>query len=897
MNSEVMMEAGIKPEMLLGMGPLARPFERFVKDCAAIVVNENAMDPVMAVVNTAPMTPARPKLQVIVPDALARYFDGLLANLTYLNLHSNNIRQLENLSVCTNLQTLVCSFNEIHKIEGLEGLKSLERLELGFNFIKRLDGLQGLGNLKVLELNNNLIYRLEDLSLLKKHNPHITDLNLSNNAVSDVKSYRSLVLNKLESLQVLDGKSLTQVERVSAANHACTMTSELLFQCSHFVRRSQWRHVNKSPERTPAENQTSDEISLQSDDWMANVEELDMDHRRLRKIAPLNKMTKLRRATFCDNELTRIEGLESCLSLEELFLEENKLTKIERLSTLTNLRKLDLGRNKISKADGLESLHMLAELSLEDNELEELSSLAGLHSLMELYLCNNKVANLNELLWLKELPKLIILDMFGNPCFNDPEYRLHTIFYLKKLKVLDGVPVDMQELHDARDKYAGRITEEWIEEHLGHRDFGQVTELQLPGAFIREAQILFSGKFESLHQLNLDNNLIWDLSTFANMPQLATLRLNNNRVGQGPTKGSKDAVAAEELLMRSGFTPDCLSSLEVLYLEGNHISIMGRLGLGNLKGLRSLYLGNNDIVKIEGLNALQHLRELNLNKNKIKSVDDEAFTGLASLRELSLEENGLKSLTNFQYLPFLHTLHLTANRIQDFAEIDKLVSTRTLLDISIQNNPLARKAFYRVSIIKRLQSLQMIDGKPITWEERERADTTNGDYRTQTMYPSIVQDTRPRNNSSGHRVPVKVTSVTFECIGGVRTEDPMMLASKNGGPPGVEMPLNREQQQAVMAARAEESANERSRDEFFLPNVGQKLDFPRRRASSESRLQEVNKLARPQSTMAPADKPPRNPSSALNGFKNVTKQSRLTINAGSSSRLRSTPRTKTNISR
>ena len=40
---------------------------------------------------------------------------------------------------------------------------------------------------------------------------------------------------------------------------------------------------------------------------------------------------------------------------------------------------------------------------------------------MELYLCNNKVTSLSEILCLKDLPKLIILDMFGNACFNDPE--------------------------------------------------------------------------------------------------------------------------------------------------------------------------------------------------------------------------------------------------------------------------------------------------------------------------------------------------------------------------------------------------------------------------------------------------------------------------------------------
>ena len=43
-----------------------------------------------------------------------------------------------------------------------------------------------------------------------------------------------------------------------------------------------------------------------------------MDHRRLRKIANLTRMSNLRRASFCDNEITRIEGLESCLMLEAL---------------------------------------------------------------------------------------------------------------------------------------------------------------------------------------------------------------------------------------------------------------------------------------------------------------------------------------------------------------------------------------------------------------------------------------------------------------------------------------------------------------------------------------------------------------------------------------------------
>ena len=105
--------------------------------------------------------------------------------------------------------------------------------------------------------------------------------------------------------------------------------------------------------------------ALKNDSWMEEIEELDMDHRRLRKVANLSRMTNLRRASFCDNEITRIEGLESCVLLEELLLEENRIVRIEHMNMFSNLRKLDLGRNKLTKTDGLEGLTMLTELSLE----------------------------------------------------------------------------------------------------------------------------------------------------------------------------------------------------------------------------------------------------------------------------------------------------------------------------------------------------------------------------------------------------------------------------------------------------------------------------------------------------------------------------------------------------
>lgn len=54
---------------------------------------------------------------------------------------------------------------------------------------------------------------------------------------------------------------------------------------------------------------------------------------------------------------------------------------------------------------------------------------------MELYCGNNRVAEIKQVLVLRDLSKLIILDLSGNPVCADAEYRAYTLFSLRKLKV------------------------------------------------------------------------------------------------------------------------------------------------------------------------------------------------------------------------------------------------------------------------------------------------------------------------------------------------------------------------------------------------------------------------------------------------------------------------------
>jgi len=55
-------------------------------------------------------------------------------------------------------------------------------------------------------------------------------------------------------------------------------------------------------------------------------------------------------------------------------------------------------------------------------------------TLLELYLGNNKVSDMREVQQVRTMPKLIILDLSGNPVCMRAEYRLYSIFHLKKLK-------------------------------------------------------------------------------------------------------------------------------------------------------------------------------------------------------------------------------------------------------------------------------------------------------------------------------------------------------------------------------------------------------------------------------------------------------------------------------
>ena len=622
-----------------------------------------------SILSLPPHLPKRPKLFVISRDVILNQCrTKAFENIVYLNLHGCSIRKIELLGLCINLRILVLTFNEIHKIEGLEELERLERLELGFNLIKRVEGLRELKNLKKMELNNNLLYRMDDINVIRASLPSLENLDLRHNALCDTKTYTATVLSKMPNLTRLDGMQITNEVRRAHVSSVEVITRSLIRQYAKgglsFVppsgtnaedksgignsdannSKKDSEKVKVSPESPSAPSSpsakpplspesSSDNFILAAsgssatnsvepdnedvDPWWTTIEALDLNHRHLQRIENLEKLKNLRRLSLADNEISRIEGLDECTLLEELVLEENRIIKLEGLSKLTFLKKLDLGKNKVSKLENLESLVHLTQLSIEDNQIESLSGLQHMTNLMELYMCNNRVLNLKEVQHLKTIPKLIILDLTGNRICKYDSYRLYCVYYLRKLKVLDGTGVDINEQHSAREKYSGKLTAEFLAEKIGHKYFEHIRELDLSSCRIREIEHLSGDEFSNLRELNLDNNMLTSIAGLHKLNKLTVLRLNHNRIrnlgtysGLSPTKTERLSNTDKTQTATGGVGLSGLTSLEILQLGYNHVTDISTLNLHLLPEMKVLFLQGNDIVRVDGLSSCFKLREL-----------------------------------------------------------------------------------------------------------------------------------------------------------------------------------------------------------------------------------------------------------------------------------------------
>jgi len=249
--------------------------------------------------------------------------------------------------------------------------------------------------------------------------------------------------------------------------------------------------------------------------------------------------------------------------------------------------------------------------------------------------------------------------------------------------------------------------------------------------------------------VNLDQNALVTFSHLVDtLPSLIVLRLNHNKITSCGDRTHHEALLPGKRSVDQGSSglaagvdrganpadPSSAASsvaktnpcpLEVLLLGFNRVGCIDDLHLWRFPRLRVLHLQSNHLSSVAGLQGCGggKLRELVLNKNKIRQLDRDGVAGLGALQELHLQENGLRSLEHFSHLSSLQSLHLAFNRVNDVSELEKhLGSLHHLVNLAMNNNPVARRQLYRPTLLQQLPALRWIDGREASWEERERAE-------------------------------------------------------------------------------------------------------------------------------------------------------------------------------
>lgn len=140
--------------------------------------------------------------------------------------------------------------------------------------------------------------------------------------------------------------------------------------------------------------------------------------------------------------------------------------------------------------------------------------------------------------------------------------------------------------------------------------------------------------------------------------------------------------------------------------------------------LMSLYLQENLIDKIEGLDTLVNLRTLNLSDNMIQKI--EGLSGLRMLDSLQLKRNrigkygGLDDVLGLLECPSLTVVDISDNNLDDERILPEVFEKMPNLSvIYIQGNSVSKKIKnYRKTMISKLPGLKYLDDRPVFEEDR-----------------------------------------------------------------------------------------------------------------------------------------------------------------------------------
>lgn len=320
---------------------------------------------------------------------------------------------------------------------------------------------------------------------------------------------------------------------------------------------------------------------------------------------------------MCEYSNLEVVPIQLNPEIKTLKLNNNKIASVHLTFIFyTNLVELDLSENKIKSlgSKNFEFQINLIKLNVSRNSIRDLhrDSFKGLNNLAVLDLSENQIEEINDRMSFKDLHSLRELDLSRNN------------IYVIETGVFDYL-IDLRRLILSENQLM-KIPENAI------NTLNNLIEIDLDSNLIDD--LSFPLSLKSLEVLNVRSNLIGDLSneTFENLPRLRRLDLSDNNFTRVPN-----------------FQFSKLNCLEFLNLSSNMFEHIESNSFRNLYKLREIY--------IDGGTTLSR-------------IDSKTFSENLNLNYVSLSNNpSLKRLPKFLFLnkPNLKHVRISGN---DFSTLD-----------------------------------------------------------------------------------------------------------------------------------------------------------------------------------------------------------------------------------
>lgn len=152
-----------------------------------------------------------------------------------------------------------------------------------------------------------------------------------------------------------------------------------------------------------------------------------------------------------------------------------------------------------------------------------------------------------------------------------------------------------------------------------------------------------------------------------------------------------------------------------------------------------LSLNNNQITVIENLNGL-NLEELFIADNQIRKIS--GLEKLPLLRRLDLSKNQIKKLSGLEGIEWLKFLFLCHNNISRIAELINIENLQELTELDLCFNDIQNRKYYRLQVLFKIPQLRSLDGVDISPEEKIKAENLHAlDLNDrETIFKSILPE-------------------------------------------------------------------------------------------------------------------------------------------------------------